>query len=85
MKSTRSGKRRQIAYSRSPVVRKSRLNIPPWKRFLDVSLVVMTVPAWLPVMLVIGAGIKLLSPGPVLFRQERIGHRGRCFVCLKYG
>lgn len=58
--------------------------IPRWKRLLDVSLVVITAPAWLPVMLVVGAGIKLLSPGPVLFRQERVGHRGRRFVCLKF-
>jgi putative colanic acid biosysnthesis UDP-glucose lipid carrier transferase len=28
--------------------------------------------------------IKLDSPGPVLFRQERVGWRGRRFVCLKF-
>ena len=51
---------------------------------MDVIVIVMSVPAWLPVMMFIGAGIKLLSSGPMLFRQERIGHRGRRFVCLKF-
>ena len=35
-------------------------------------------------MLVIGGIIRLCSPGPVLFRQERIGLKGRPFTCLKF-
>jgi lipopolysaccharide/colanic/teichoic acid biosynthesis glycosyltransferase len=35
-------------------------------------------------MLVISGIIRLCSPGPVLFRQERIGLRGTPFVCLKF-
>lgn len=35
-------------------------------------------------MVGIGLGIKLLSPGPALFRQERVGFRGRRFMCLKF-
>ena len=58
--------------------------IPLWKRILDVSLIVVAAPMWLPVMLGISAGIKCLSPGPVLFRQERVGQGGRRFVCLKF-
>ncbi len=45
---------------------------------------VLAAPAWVPMMLGIGAAIKILSPGPVLFRQERIGWRGERFVCLKF-
>jgi exopolysaccharide biosynthesis polyprenyl glycosylphosphotransferase len=37
-----------------------------------------------PVMGVIAALIKLNSPGPVLFRQERVGRNGRRFQMLKY-
>ena len=58
--------------------------VPQWKRILDVSLIVFCAPFWLPLMLVLATGIKCLSPGPVLFRQERIGHRGRRFLCLKF-
>jgi len=37
-----------------------------------------------PLMLTIAALIKLTSPGPVLFRQERIGFLGKRFVFLKF-
>jgi lipopolysaccharide/colanic/teichoic acid biosynthesis glycosyltransferase len=35
-------------------------------------------------MLVIAAIIRLCSPGPSLFRQERIGFKGRPFTCFKF-
>jgi lipopolysaccharide/colanic/teichoic acid biosynthesis glycosyltransferase len=35
-------------------------------------------------MLVIAAGISLASRGPLIFRQERVGYRGRLFMCLKF-
>lgn len=37
-----------------------------------------------PLMLVIAAGIKLTSPGPVFFRQERLGYDGRPFRVWKF-
>jgi exopolysaccharide biosynthesis polyprenyl glycosylphosphotransferase len=37
----------------------------------------------LPVMMLLAAAIKLDAPGPVLFRQERIGRDGRRFRLLK--
>ena len=37
-----------------------------------------------PLMLVIAAAIKLDSRGPVLFRQHRVGLRGRAFTLLKF-
>lgn len=37
-----------------------------------------------PVMLACAAGIKLTSPGPVLFRQRRIGYRNREFQVFKF-
>jgi len=33
---------------------------------------------------VIAIGIRLSSPGPILFRQERIGFRGQPFTCFKF-
>lgn len=32
----------------------------------------------------IAIGIKITSPGPVYFRQERTGYRGKPFTCLKF-
>lgn len=37
-----------------------------------------------PLLLLLAAGVKLGSPGPVLFRQTRIGRFGRKFTLLKF-
>jgi len=58
--------------------------MPRWKRALDLICLVLTAPAWLPLMAVIAIIVKLTSPGPILFRQERVGHHGRRFTCFKF-
>jgi lipopolysaccharide/colanic/teichoic acid biosynthesis glycosyltransferase len=60
------------------------LAVPQWKRALDVTLILIAVPLLLPLMILIAVVIRVVSPGPILFRQERIGHRGRRFMCLKF-
>jgi putative colanic acid biosysnthesis UDP-glucose lipid carrier transferase len=37
-----------------------------------------------PLMLLIAIGVRLDSPGPVFYRQERVGWNGRRFVLLKF-
>lgn len=54
------------------------------KRILDL---VLTVPALIlasPLMACIAVAIKLDSPGPILFRQERLGQNGNVFTMLKF-
>jgi len=51
---------------------------------LDCTLVVVATPVWVPLGVLIAAWVKLVSPGPTLFRQERIGHLGARFFCLKF-
>jgi exopolysaccharide production protein ExoY len=58
--------------------------IPRWKRLLDVACILVSLPVWLPVIIVVSIWIKLVSPGPVLFRQERIGYKGRRFTIFKF-
>ena len=58
--------------------------IPRWKRVLDVTCFVLSLPLLIPLSAVIALGIKIVSPGPVLFRQERTGYLGRPFMCLKF-
>jgi exopolysaccharide production protein ExoY len=58
--------------------------VPLWKRALDVPCVLVTSIFWAPAWLMIGLFIKIVSPGPVLFKQERVGHMGKPFLCLKF-
>ena len=58
--------------------------IPWWKRMLDVTCILLAMPVLVPLSFLIGAIIKIVSPGPVFFQQERIGYRGRPFMCFKF-
>jgi len=58
--------------------------IPRWKRVLDVACILLCLPFWLPVALLIMLWIKIASPGPIFFRQERVGFRGKRFLILKF-
>lgn len=55
-----------------------------FKRFIDIVLsfigiVVLALP-----MLIVAIIIKIDSPGPVFFKQKRIGYKGRVFEIIKY-
>ena len=54
------------------------------KRALDVVLAITLLVALSPVMLVVAALVALDSPGPVLFRQRRVGQSGAPFHMLKF-
>ena len=58
--------------------------MPAWKRVLDHTCICLTAPLWLTVMALVSFWILLASPGPLLFRQERVGYRGRRFMILKF-
>ena len=60
------------------------LPIPRWKRGLDLLGASLALLVLSPVMLAIALLIKLLSPGPLLFRQRRVGYMGKEFECLKF-
>lgn len=60
------------------------LLVPRWKRVLDVALVLLALPVLVPVMLCIAVLIWVVSDGPILFRQERIGLKGGRFMCFKF-
>jgi len=60
------------------------LRPPPWKRVLDLTCILLASPVLIPVGIFIILFIKIVSPGPALFKQERVGFRGRRFVCFKF-
>jgi Undecaprenyl-phosphate galactose phosphotransferase WbaP len=53
-------------------------------RILDIALILLAAPYILLAFLVITVLIKLDSPGPVFYRQTRIGRFGRKFSILKF-
>jgi exopolysaccharide biosynthesis polyprenyl glycosylphosphotransferase len=64
---------------------------PPWltrssrtiKRISDILISTFLLLLFLPLLVVLAVAIKLESPGPVLFTQERVGKGGRHFRLLK--
>ena len=54
------------------------------KRTLDVSLAALGLAIASPVLLLAAALVRLTSPGPIIFRQERCGLNGRRFTLYKF-
>jgi sugar transferase (PEP-CTERM system associated) len=54
------------------------------KRFLDIVVSFVGLVLSLPVTLISALIIKLESPGPVLYKQERLGEKGKVFQVLKF-
>jgi lipopolysaccharide/colanic/teichoic acid biosynthesis glycosyltransferase len=58
--------------------------VPRWKRVFDITCVLVTLPVWLPLIILVMAWIVIASRGPVFFRQERVGYRRRPFMLFKF-
>jgi len=53
------------------------------KRFIETGLILLSLPVFLPLMLIISIAIKLESKGPVFYTQKRIGQGGKIFKIYK--
>src|SRR4029077_17983308 len=62
----------------------SAARMPRWKRILDVTCIVLSSPFWLPVMTLVMGLVRLTSPGPIFYRQERVGYRRTPFMLFKF-
>ncbi len=56
----------------------------PFKRTFDILVVLATAPLWLPLAIAILAAVRFDSRGPAIYRQPRVGHRGRPFTLYKF-
>ena len=58
--------------------------IPIWKRSMDIAGALFGLIMLAPVFLLVAAAIKTVSPGPVFFKQQRIGFGGMPFKLWKF-
>lgn len=54
------------------------------KRYLDISISLLAIFFLLPIIFLISVLIKITSPGPIFFKQERIGYMGKKFIIYKF-
>jgi exopolysaccharide biosynthesis polyprenyl glycosylphosphotransferase len=67
-------------------VRRAALRAPVWvfKRVIDVTVAGTILVLSSPILAFVALGVKLSSPGPILFRQRRVGQDGREIDVLKF-
>ena len=62
--------------------------MPIWqrvfKRMLDIIISLMSLVLLIPVYIILAILVKLTSPGPIIFRQDRIGKNGKLFRIVKF-
>jgi exopolysaccharide biosynthesis polyprenyl glycosylphosphotransferase len=54
------------------------------KRFIDVAMVVLLAPIWLPLALGVAMAVRFDSKGPALYSQPRVGRDGHVFTLWKF-
>ena len=54
------------------------------KRFIDLFISVIALVVLSPIMLITAILIKIESPGPVIFKQDRLGKKGKVFKIYKF-
>lgn len=60
------------------------IRAPLWKRVFDVAASLTGLFVLLPFMALVAMFIKSISPGPIFFKQRRIGYLGKPFVLFKF-
>jgi len=58
--------------------------IPLWKRAIDIVGSLVAILLLSPLLLSVALLIRIVSPGPVLFRQQRVGYLGKVFTMWKF-
>jgi exopolysaccharide biosynthesis polyprenyl glycosylphosphotransferase len=82
------GKVRMSSIFGMPLIEINHNIMPVWqqhtKRFLDVFLSIIAIILLLPVYIALSIGVKLSSPGPILYSHFRVGRNGKPFKIYKF-
>src|ERR1039457_3325381 len=66
------------------LITNSPVKIPAWKRAIDLACCLVALPFLCLITVLMAIALRLVSPGPILFRQERVGYKGSRFMCYKF-
>ncbi len=56
----------------------------PLRRMIDIALALTSLLVTMPVFLLISLAVRLMTPGPILYRQVRMGRSGKPFTLFKF-
>ncbi|MEY4703197.1 MAG: hypothetical protein RIR96_1094 [Bacteroidota bacterium] len=72
----------------TPLIEAHTGNLPLWqqniKRLFDVTLAIFLGLIFIPLFIYLAIRVRLSSNGPILFKQERLGHKGKPFIMYKF-
>jgi len=83
-----SGSVKMTSIFGAPLIEVNREIMPAWqrslKRIMDIGISMLCLVVLAPLYIGLMIAVKLSSPGPTFFRQERLGHLGRPFEIIKF-
>ena len=83
-----TGKVRSTTIFGTPLLEVTHELMPAWqqnvKQMFDIIIAVITLILLLPLIIFLAVGVKLSSPGPIFYKQQRVGRYGKVFRIHKF-